>query len=109
MNEYKSSHYYEYDWDHTLIVIALHTSIYISRTLNSGDASGSSTEDLDDIWDNVLRRLWMEFPLSNFGFSLGSYIVVVLITKNTQISCSFDFGHYPYNVLFLCHLQSSII
>ena len=33
----------------TLIVITLHTSIYISRTLNSGDASGSSTEDLDDI------------------------------------------------------------
>ena len=33
----------------THIVITLHTSIYISRTLNSGDASGSSTEDLDDI------------------------------------------------------------
>ena len=48
MNEYKSSHYYEYDRDHH-IVITLHTSIYISRTLNSGDASGSSTEDLDDI------------------------------------------------------------
>ena len=92
-----------------IISITLHTSIYISRTLNSGDASGSSTEDFDDIWDNVRRRLWMEFPLSNFGFSLGSYIVVVLITKNTQISCSFDFGHYPYNVLFFCHLQSSII
>ena len=89
MNEYKSSHYYEYDWDHqSIIVITLHTSIDISHTLNSGDASGSSTEDLDDIWDNVRRRLWMEFPLSNFGFSLGSYIVVVLITENTQISCS---------------------
>ena len=49
MNEYKSSHYYEYDQDRQLNVITLHTSIHISRTLNSGDASGSSTEDLDDI------------------------------------------------------------
>ena len=49
MNEYKSSYYYEYYQDHQLIVITLHSSIYISRTLNSGDASGSSTEDLDDI------------------------------------------------------------
>ena len=49
MNEYKISVYYEYDRDHQLISITLHTSIYISRTLNSGDASGSSTEDLDDI------------------------------------------------------------
>ena len=51
MNECKSLHYFESDRNHQLVIffIALHTSIYISRTLNSGDASGSSTEDLDDI------------------------------------------------------------